>query len=169
MTETLEVQLAISSIWDFIRTQLLDRDVGPYPKDKIIIGTGIAKRKPGNVVEISRLDALAASMAWKTFNEGDRRALQDPRLGHVVETLAYLMGLQSGLAFNEATAFGAWFAYTITGWNGGKNASANMQRLELIAKQAAFRPAVKAVLAALKNAKTSQPGKKADFDTVPPP
>ena len=160
MTETLEVQLSLSSIWDFIRTQLLDKDVGPYPKEKIIIGTGIAKRKPGNIVEISRLDALAASMAWKTFSEsGERRALQDPRLGDVVETLAYLMGLQSGLAFNEAMEFGAWLAYTITGWNGGKNASKSMQRLEQIAKQAAFRPAVKAVLGALRNDNTGQRSK----------
>jgi hypothetical protein len=159
MTETLEVRLALSSIWDFIRTQLLDQQVGPYPKEKIIIGTGIAKREPGSVVEISRLDALAASLAWKTFNEGERQALQDPRLGHVVEMLAYLMGLESGLAVNEASQFGAWLAYNITGWNGGKNANPYMQRLEQIAKQAAFRPAVMAVLKALKQGNPSQPSK----------
>jgi hypothetical protein len=159
MTDTFEVKLSLSSIWDFLRTQVIDRDVGPYPTEKIIIGTGISKRKPGNIVEISRLDALAACMAWQSFSKGDRRALQDPRLSHVIETLAYLMGLQAGLAFKEAIQFGAWLAYTITGWNDGQNDN-SMRRLEHIAKQAAFRPAVKAVLVALSKGITRQANKK---------
>lgn len=159
MNETLEVQLSISEIWEYLRKYALDRDVGPFPKEKIIIGAGISRRKPGDVVEVSRFDALAASMAWKAYCEGDQRALQDPRLGHVVETLAYLMGLHSGLGFLEATLFGSWLAYTLTGWNGGQNNIDNMRQLEQIARQASFRPAVTAVIAALNNARARQQGK----------
>lgn len=156
MNETMEVQLSIADIWEYLRTHALDPDVGPFPKEKIVIGAGISRRKPGNIVEISRFDALAASVAWKAFAEGDQRALQDPRLAHVVETLGYLMGLQSGLEFREATLFGAWLSFTITGWNGGQNTIDIMRQLEQIAKQASFRPAVSAVIGALKLAREKQ-------------
>lgn len=149
MTDTLEVQLSLSTIWDFLRKRVLDKDIGLYPKEQIVIGAGVSKRKPGSVIEISRLDALAASMAWKACREGNRKALQDPRLAHVFETLAYVAGLRLGLEYADASRFGEWLAYTITGWNDGQDTTGSIQRLEQIAKQAAFRPAVNAVVHAL--------------------
>ncbi len=155
MTDTLEVQISLSNIWDFLRTRVLDKDVGPYPKEQIVIGVGVSKRKPGSVVEISRLDALAACVAWKAFVDGNRKAIQDPRFGHVVEILGYVAGLRSGLEFVEASRFGEWLAYTISGWSDGQDTTGSIQRLERIAKKAAFRPAVKAVLHALEGGKVS--------------
>lgn len=150
MADTSEIQLSLAAIWHYLRTHVVDGDIGPYPQKQIVIGGGVGHRKPDAAVEIARQDALAACVAWKTFAKGDRKALTDPRLGHVMETLGYMSGLRSGLPFEQAVRFGEWLSNKITGWTDGEAAEADVRQLERVARQAAFRPAVKAVLDTLR-------------------
>jgi hypothetical protein len=150
MADTSEIQLSLAAIWQYLRTHVVHDDIGPYPQNQIVIGGGLSPRKPDAAVEIARQDALGACVAWKRFTEGHRKALNDPRLGHVMETLGYMSGLRSGLPFTQAVQFGEWLSNKITGWTDGEAAESDVRHLERVAKQAAFRPAVKAVLDALR-------------------
>ncbi len=150
MTDTSEIQLSLAAIWEYLRTRVVDGNLGPYPQNQIIIGGGVLKLKPEAAVEISRQDALATCVAWQAFAQGHRNALNNPRLGRVMETLGYMTGLQSGLMFEQATLFGEWLSQTITGWTDGQATEKNLGHIDHIARQAAFRPAVKAVLDALR-------------------
>ena len=102
----------------------------------------VAIFEPDAAVEIARQDAMGACVAWKKFTEGHRKALNDPRLGHVMETLGYMSGLRSGLPFTQAVQFGEWLSNKITGWTDGEATESDVRHLERVAKQAAFRPAV---------------------------
>ncbi len=150
MGDTAEIQLSLTTIWEYLRTRIIDSDIGPYPHENIVIGAGVSKRKPGAPVEIARLDALVACESWKAFTQGNRNALHDPRFGRVLETLGYAIGLRSGLALVQATQFGEWLAQKITGWSDGQATERDLYHLERIARQASFRPAVTAVLNALR-------------------
>ncbi len=150
MTDTAEIQLSLAAIWEYLRTRVVGEDIGPYPQENIVIGGCVSKRKPGAPVEIARLDALVACKAWKAFTQGDRNALNDPRFGSVLETLGYAIGLRSGLQLAQATQFGAWLAHRITGWSEGEATEEDLLYLDRIARQATFRPAVQAVLTALR-------------------
>jgi hypothetical protein len=150
MADTSEIQLSLASMWQYLRTHVVDGDIGPYPQKQIIIGGGLSHRKPDTAVEIARQDAVGACDAWKRFAEGHRQALHDPRLGHVMETLGYMSGLRSGLPFTQAVQFGEWLSNKITGWTDGETAESDVRHLERVAKRAVFRPAVKAVIDALR-------------------
>ena len=70
MADTAEIQLSLAFIWEYLRTRVIEGDIGPYPQENFVIGTGVSKRKPGSPIEIARLDALAACIAWKSFTQG---------------------------------------------------------------------------------------------------
>ncbi len=71
MIDTVEIQLSLAAIWEYLSPRVVD----------IVIGAGVSKRKPGSGVKIARLDALSACKAWKAFTQGNRNAFNDPRLG----------------------------------------------------------------------------------------
>ena len=70
MTDTAEIQLSLAAIWEYLRTRVVGEDIGPYPQENIVIGAGVSKRKPGDPLEIARLDALVAGDAWNATSPG---------------------------------------------------------------------------------------------------
>lgn len=150
MGNTAEIQLSLATIWEYLRTRIVDNDIGPYPQENIIIGAGVSKRKPGAPLEISRQDAQAAGEVWNAFSQGNRSALNDPRFSRVLETLGYSIGLLSDLQIVQAALFGAWLAYRVTGWSEGDVTEEDLLHLDSIAGKAPFRPAVQAVLTTLR-------------------
>ncbi len=76
--------------------------------------------------------------------------MNDPRLGRVLETFGYAIGLRSGLPLEQATQFGEWLANRVTGWSDGQATEEDLRHLDRIARQATFRPAVQAVLTELR-------------------
>lgn len=149
MADTAEIQLSLSTIWEYLRSRIIYCDIGPYPQENIVIGNSASKRRPGIPLEIARLDAQVACDVWKAFSQGERNALKDPRFGRVLETFGYAIGLLSDLQVVQATQFGAWLAYRVTGWSEGDATEQDLLHLDRIAGQATFRPAVYAVITAL--------------------
>ncbi len=151
MADTAEIQLSLATIWEYLRSRIVSEDIVPYPQENIVIGAGVSKRKPGAPLEIARQDALAAGDAWNALRQGHSNALNDPRLGRVLETLGYAIGLRSGLVFEQAALFGEWLANRVTGWSDGQATEEDLRHLDRIARQATtFGPAVQAVLTALR-------------------
>lgn len=156
MADTAEIQLALATIWEYLRSRIVNEDIGPYPQKEIVIGAGVSKRKPKVLLEIARQDAQAAGDVWHALSQGDSSALNDPRLGRVLDTLGYTIGLRLDLMFEQAALFGEWLAHRVTGWSNGEATEEDLHRLDRIAKQATtFGASVQAVLTELqKNKKT---------------
>ena len=151
MADTAEIQLSLATIWEYLRARIVSEDIGPYPQENIVIGAGVSKRKPGDPLEIARQDALAAGDAWNALCQGHSNALNDPRLGRVLETLGYAIGLRSGLMFEQAALFGEWLANRVTGWSDGQATEEDLGHLDHIARQAtSFGPGMQAVLTELR-------------------
>ena len=47
MADTAEIQLSLAFIWEYLRTRVIEGDIGPYPQENLVIGTGVSKRKSG--------------------------------------------------------------------------------------------------------------------------
>jgi hypothetical protein len=151
MADTAEIQLSLATIWEYLRARIVSEDIGPYPQKDIVIGAGVSKRKPGDPLEIARQDAQAAGEVWDALCQGHSNALNNPRLGRVLETLGYAIGLRSYLMFEQAVLFGEWLANRVTGWSDGQATEEDLHRLDRVAKQTTtFGPAVQAVLTELR-------------------
>ena len=137
MANTPQIHLSLSTIWDYLCRYSTDIDFGPYPKKKIIIGGTVSSEPSGEAVEMTRLDALAARVAWEAFIQGDRESLNDPRLARAIASLGYLMGRRTGILMPQAIQFGHWLAYAITGWSVGEGPEGVVTYLESVAAQAA--------------------------------
>ena len=143
---TATIQLTLATIWEYLRARLLGEDIGPYPQDHIVIGAGVSNYRPGDPLEIARQDALVAGEIWNALCEGHSYALNDPRLGRVLQTLGYAIGVRSGLVFAQAALFGEWLAHRVTGWSDGHATEQDLHHLDRISKQAtSFGMAMQAV------------------------
>ena len=141
MSNTPQIHLSLSSIWDFLCRYSTKIDFGPYPQTQVVIGSKVSTEPMGEMVEVTRLDALAARAAWEGFMQGDRQALNDPRLARAISNLGYLMGRQVGVLSPQAIQFGHWLAYAITGWSVGQSSESVVTYLESIAaKSTATKP-----------------------------
>lgn len=133
MADTPQIHLSLSTIWDYLCRYSTKIEFGPYPKNQVVIGGNASSDPSGETVEVNRLDALAARAAWDAFIQGDRQALNDPRLARAIASLGYLMGCQTGVMVPQAVQFGHWLAYAITGWSVGESPESVLTYLESVA------------------------------------
>ncbi|MCZ6874655.1 MAG: hypothetical protein O7G88_14185 [bacterium] len=141
MADTATLHLSLCSIWDYLRLSSTQMDFGPYPQRKVVIGGQVSPEPSGDTIGIARLDALAACATWAWFGEGERGALNDPKLGRVVASLGYLIGRQVSVMDTQAIHFGYWLAYAITGWSVGSGPETMLTYLDSVAIQATSMPA----------------------------
>ena len=141
MADTPQIHLSLSTIWDYLCRYSSKIDFGPYPKEQVVVGGKVSADPTGEMVEVNRIDALAARVAWDAFDQGDRQALNDPRLARAIASLGYIMGRQTGIMLPQAIQFGHWLAYAITGWSVGESPESVITYLESVAaKSASTRP-----------------------------
>jgi hypothetical protein len=137
MADTPQIHLSLSTIWDYLCRYSTKIDFGPYPKKQVVIGGKVSPEPSGETVEVARLDAVAARAAWEAFMQGDRQALNDPRLARAIVSLGYLMGRRTDILLPQAIDFGCWLGYVITGWSVGEGPESMVNYLESVAAKSA--------------------------------